>query len=994
MHIEYKKLRLKAVWLLVAFAFLCLSSAKAETVTEVNINDYSGDTYEITTAGNFKITGNGETTSKNIKVNVDGTVNITIKNVNISTNGSHGAPFDITKGTVNLTLSGNNALIATGNQKAGLHVATNTSLTITEESNGGTLRAQGHQGNYAKGGAGIGSNRNETAGSITIKGGTIRAEHGDCAAGIGGGFSGNAFTITINGGHITAITHAAMGNPASIGGGGGGDGGTISITGGTVITLYEGNTPTIGAIGHGADKSTTSVTITGGSVYYDPTIRSKTPTDGTNNVVKKEISSLPANAKVTSLENATGYNVKDVYADKDGKVYLWLPETSNVSVKSSLAPFPLTVTINKDGSEWENHGKVFTAKKDNAGEEISQMNGFFYLEDGSYTLYADGETTNQTFTVSEATSQNVTLNYYTVTYNSNDGTSSSTVKVYPAGTNITTDNDVIPTRTYYTFDGWGETTTATEKVTITSISEAKTLYAIWKPATFTTKSSITVETTYGTAYEHTFIASELSDDITSKAGGFSGIALKEGSLPAGLSLSSSKVSGTPTTVNESGTSVTFTVTATNGATADVTITFKVKKATLTVSPTANQSIYKEEADTYVPSFSFSGVASGETAAFTGKLAWDSNTKAFTSGTLALADNDSFQKDNYELKLADEPGTIEIKTEEELSATPSSVSSVENNWYTGDITLTAPTGFKIKGNDKVQVRTTEEWLTSITISEEGDYSYSYSLLRDGQKTPVDKTFAVKLDKTLPTLSATSNKLSYTLTFGDGTNGSGIAKLLVDDQEITLAADATTYTATSTAGQHKAKVIDNAGHATEVEFTLKKDTPPYIPPVDPTPTPVYYTVTLPAVEGAATDPVAGEHEVESWTNFRFSLTLDSAYNQSVPVVTTDRGETLTPRQSDGAYILNQVRSDVEIYISGIVKNPDPVANEAIKATAAKVWITNNHLHLQSPVDADAYIYTAAGNQQAICHLTAGQQETIQLPAGIYFVRIGNERFKVRL
>lgn len=169
-------------------------------------------------------------------------------------------------------------------------------------------------------------------------------------------------------------------------------------------------------------------------------------------------------------------------------------------------------------------------------------------------------------------------------------------------------------------------------------------------------------------------------------------------------------------------------------------------------------------------------------------------------------------------------------------------------------------------------------------------------------------------------------------------------------------------------------------------------------DPTPTPpqptVYYTVTLPSVEGAATDPVAGEHEVESWSNFRFSLTLDSAYNQSVPVVTTDRGETLTPRQSDGAYILNQVRSDVEIYISGIVKNPDPVANEAIKATAAKVWITNNHLHLQSPVDADAYIYTAAGNQQAICHLTAGQQETIQLPAGIYFIRIGNERFKIRL
>ena len=77
MHTEYKKLRLKAVWLLAIFAFLCLPLAKAATVTEVNINDYFSDTYEITTVGDYKITGSGQT-SKNIKVNVDGTVNIII----------------------------------------------------------------------------------------------------------------------------------------------------------------------------------------------------------------------------------------------------------------------------------------------------------------------------------------------------------------------------------------------------------------------------------------------------------------------------------------------------------------------------------------------------------------------------------------------------------------------------------------------------------------------------------------------------------------------------------------------------------------------------------------------------------------------------------------------------------------------------------------------------------------------------------------------------
>lgn len=269
------------------------------------------------------------------------------------------------------------------------------------------------------------------------------------------------------------------------------------------------------------------------------------------------------------------------------------------------------------------------------------------------------------------------------------------------------------------------------------------------------------------------------------------------------------------------------------------------------------------------------------------------------------------------------------------------------------------------------------------------------------------------KEIPKYTVTINPPSngtISITYTDPLNPTG-AKITVNNGEKVMRDTELTITATPSDNTYKLKTLtvnssnfaSGATHkvADNVTVSATFETESVDPgPIDPDPTPtppqptVYYTVTLPSVEGVATDPVAGEHEVESWSNFRFYLTLDSAYNQSVPVVTTDRGETLTPRQSDGAYILNQVRSDVEIYISGIVKNPDPVANEAIKATAAKVWITNNHLHLQSPVDADAYIYTAAGNQQAICHLTAGQQETIQLPAGIYFIRIGNERFKIRL
>ena len=121
--------------------------------------------------------------------------------------------------------------------------------------------------------------------------------------------------------------------------------------------------------------------------------------------------------------------------------------------------------------------------------------------------------------------------------------------------------------------------------------------------------------------------------------------------------------------------------------------------------------------------------------------------------------------------------------------------------------------------------------------------------------------------------------------------------------------------------------------------------YVAPApDPEPEPeptVYYTVTRPEVEGATTDPVAGSYEVEAWSTFRFYLTTDTAYSESQPVVTTDRGETLTPRSSDGAYLVKYVRSDVDVFIDGLFPN-NPVANESITdphATSAsalpRIW-----------------------------------------------------------
>ena len=161
----------------------------------------------------------------------------------------------------------------------------------------------------------------------------------------------------------------------------------------------------------------------------------------------------------------------------------------------------------------------------------------------------------------------------------------------------------------------------------------------------------------------------------------------------------------------------------------------------------------------------------------------------------------------------------------------------------------------------------------------------------------------------------------------------------------------------------------------------------------PPPVYYTVTLPSVEGATTDPAPGDYEVESWDNFRFYLTLDEDYKQSEPIVTTDRGETITPRSSDGAYIVKYIRNDVEIFIDGIVKNPDPVANETVDTGGIKIYAANGYLHIQAPQPEQVHIFAPNGRLLKAFR-TSGNEEQIALPKGIYLIRVTNQCVKVVL
>ncbi|WP_075558989.1 InlB B-repeat-containing protein [Parabacteroides timonensis] len=167
--------------------------------------------------------------------------------------------------------------------------------------------------------------------------------------------------------------------------------------------------------------------------------------------------------------------------------------------------------------------------------------------------------------------------------------------------------------------------------------------------------------------------------------------------------------------------------------------------------------------------------------------------------------------------------------------------------------------------------------------------------------------------------------------------------------------------------------------------------YNPPYVPEPDPVYYTVTLPAVEGATTDPSVGEYTVEAWNSFGFYLTLDADYDQSKPVVTTSRGETIEPRASDRKYVIPYVRSDLDIRISGIVKNPDPVANEAIRADTVEVRGGEGCLYLRLGMRREVGIYTFTGSLLRFAEVAPGDSRWT-LPTGNYIVRIDGKSYKV--
>ncbi len=333
---------------------------------------YNAGVLTIINPGDYTVSmASGVTSTTTDKIVVTGgtsmtPVNLTLNNVSIDVSDPVACAFDMAGATVNLKLVGKNTLKSPIN--AGLHCPAGATLVINGE---GSLSAESIYkedsfDSISYGAAGIGSNKLETSGYITINGGTVDATGGFAGAGIGGGSGGSNGTLTISGGTVIAKSNCGG---AGIGGGGnigitdaygasiGGSGGTVIISGGTITAIgsnnimgFMGGAGIGGADGQISGGNGANVYISGGSVNAtgsagkeaigkasggssSGTLQNNTTDKTPVSLTTVTLPSITAATGVTALTIPTSpsYGTKDMTTDTSGKLYLYLPTGAQIT---------------------------------------------------------------------------------------------------------------------------------------------------------------------------------------------------------------------------------------------------------------------------------------------------------------------------------------------------------------------------------------------------------------------------------------------------------------------------------------------------------------------------------------------------------------------------------------------------------------------------------------------------------------------------------------
>ncbi|MBQ6102596.1 MAG: hypothetical protein IJL06_02890, partial [Kiritimatiellae bacterium] len=329
------------------------------TVNGVNIAQLSGEGWDFATnvltlagTGRYTVRGTNELGGVRIVVASDATVEL----AGVSVRSER--PFALGDGVAaTVLLNGpGNRLVATRSSAAGLFVPETASLTITNATVDAKLIAIG-----GGSGAGIGTPNGDNlrSGSITLAGGTVEAhssatdDQGEAAA-IGAGRGGKAGPIRITGGRVYAYAGSKYGYASAAIGGSlrmaeAYTGGLVEISGGTVYACGGRQDADVFAsdIGDGLTYSQSydnnvPVVITGGNVvlaHFDSEKERFTQSqcavtnlahDAAGRVLHAVVVPLGTpDAAVAGLvlpASAGSYGTRDLYADANGDLYLWLPD--------------------------------------------------------------------------------------------------------------------------------------------------------------------------------------------------------------------------------------------------------------------------------------------------------------------------------------------------------------------------------------------------------------------------------------------------------------------------------------------------------------------------------------------------------------------------------------------------------------------------------------------------------------------------------------------
>lgn len=331
----------------------------------------------------------------------------------------------------------------------------------------------------------------------------------------------------------------------------------------------------------------------------------------------------------------------------------------------------------------------------------------------------------------------------------------------------------------------------------------------------------------------------------------------------------------------------------------------------------------------------------------------------------------------------------------------------------DFTFTAPSDLVYNGSAKAVTVTAKSGLTgigSITIQyykenvatatdpiEVGNYTVKINVdggnnynditdLEVGKFSIIPKQYAIGIDPAIAngtvtadkTQAAESETVTLTVTPAQG----------YEQETLSYTTDGGT-TETITGTTFVMPAADVTVTATFKASSVPPVNPPVIPDDPDDPAPVRYTVTLPAVEGATTDPAAGSYEVESWGNFSFLLTLGEGYRKDSHPVVTARGETLTPNASTGKYIIPNVQSDITVGISGIVKDV-ATGNESL-TDGFHITTSGGLLLVTVPRATRLYLTDTSGRLILSRLLPAGDTRIDDLAAGVYLLTLEGEKTK---